>query len=191
VLRRTTSGWDRIGRRIVVLVCCLLAACGGGDGEERLPTPTQPPTTTAPAPPTTLSQEEADEAALRQLTQDWYEYRQGLFAGASDIELIGEYATDDYASAVRSRLDDFLASGDSIEIGDRTREVVEEVRVDSGDAEIDVCFFSDDRRLSAGGEVVNDTRGTSRSTLAAARTNAAWRLTGQELISEEEGDTCP
>lgn len=183
-------------RRIVLPLVCLLAfavgglgGCGDDDPAPGATATSPPPTTTAPA--TTLSQADQDEAALRQLTHDWYETVQSIYVDQSDPELAEEFITGEYLSNFLEDVEARRAAGMTSRRGQNSREAVTGLVIDGDAASIDTCNVDANVLLDADGEVVNDEVATFRFTTSAERTEDGWIFTKRIRHDEpEDGAQC-
>ncbi len=180
-------------RRCGVLAGLALVAAGAvaGCGDDANPSsarPTDPPTTTAPA--TTLTPEQADEAALRQLTEDWFEARSRVLHDGANPSLAGEFIAGEYLERFLQEVDEFRASDQHLERGARSREVIDAVQVAGDEATVTTCFVDADALFAADGSLVDDGVGTTRWSTTAHATQLGWRFASRTNTSSEEGDHC-
>jgi len=170
--------------------CLALASCGGDDDKEADPQPT----TTSPSTESTTTTEppaQTDEQALRQLAEDWYLVVRKVTYGELDLEAAGEFAAGTYLEALENDVREFQASGNRGERDDRTRSLVEDVKIDENSAVVTECLVDYDRLLDPSGGVLSDEVIATRFETAAERTADGWRFVDRDQLGDgTEGETC-
>jgi hypothetical protein len=185
-VRRTEGQW-KASKCLWVTVAVVLAVTGCSDDGSDDPAVT--PTITNPT--TTESREAADEAALRELTEGWYETLNAVLADGEDVALAEEYITGRYLEQFQTAVAERRAEGTTSESGPASREVIESIDVDGDMAVVETCVVDDGVLRSPEGEVLDDNVYTYRFSTAAERTpDGGWRFNSRDRASEEEGDLC-
>lgn len=171
---------------LLVVIGLVLAACGGDDADEADPQPT----TTAPT--TIESPEAADEAALRQLAEDWFDVsRQAYIDPDFDLARLDDFLTDDYLQGLTAQIEDYREAGHSSEPGEASRHMVEELTVEADSGLVTECIVDGEVLLDSDGAVINDAVVTRTVETTAVRTAVGWRFSNRESIAEDqEGDQC-
>lgn len=174
---------------LLVAFCAALVLAGacGGDDE---PDADRQPTTTAPS--TTASPEAADEAALRQLAEDWYEAVEAIYVGDREPEAAADYISDPYLSGFTEQVDQFKRSGRQAQITGESSHEIRSIIVEGDEATLIECVIDADVLLDADGSVLNDVVQANLYSTDAQRVDGGWRLTERETLAEEDGETsCP
>lgn len=161
--------------------CLTLTACGG-DSDDAEPQPT----TTSPA--TTQSQQQADEQALRQLAEDWYETYSQAFESQGDGSTASEFLVDPYLTQFLTQLDDLRASGNETVRNGRSRQTIEEVTVEGDTAVVTECVVNANVLVDSGGQVINDEVAVRRLETQAVRIEEGWRFSQRSVLDELESE---
>ena len=168
----------------VMSFCLTLVACGGGDDDAADPQPT----TTSPS--TTQSQEQADEQALRQLAEDWYEAIRLIYDEGADPEIAADYLVDPYLGGFIDQVEEYRAGTDVIESSPESAHEVRSIQVDGESAVVVECVVDADVRRAADGTVVDDSVVAKVFSTTATRSEAGWRLQERKTLTEQEGTEC-
>lgn len=182
-----------MGRKVIVLGLALtLLGCtddSGDDDATPRPTTTQPSTTTTDATTTT---EPDDEAQLRQLAEDWWETSRALYLDSDrSTDEISDYLTGDYLTGTVSQVEDFRETGNTSQLAEGSRHVIEEVVVNGTSAVLTECFVNADVLLDQDGNVLDDSVATRRYDTTASLGADGWRLVLRTQLGESQGgDQC-
>jgi hypothetical protein len=176
----------RIISATLIASCLALAACGGSDDETRpRPTTTAPSTST-----TTTTPASADEAALRQLAEDWYETYNFIFESRGSGEEAAGYLVDPYLTQFEEQVAEYLNSGNQTDISERSSQSIETVKLDGDSAVITECIVNANVLRGPGGEVLNDDVGARRIETVAVREPNGWRLSERRALEDVEEAEC-
>lgn len=186
---------SRSARRRVLAVCgtaAVVAILGCGDDKPDAPAPTiTSPSTTAPS---TLDPESEDEAALRQLAEDWFEAVRRIFIDGEDPALAEQYIAGDYLDQFRQHVLDNEAAGYITERDPegRSRTEIETISVEAGQGDITECLVDADILIDGKtGIIVNDGITARRLMTEATLTTSGWRLSKRLTIStHKNNETC-
>lgn len=188
---RSPSVRHRVGVLLALFLACVVGSgCGGDDG----PAASEPPSTTTPStePSTTLSPEAADERALRQLAEEWFEAVRRIFVDGEDPTLAEQYITGEYLEEFRQHVAEDAAAGHRTERDPqgRTRTTIEEISVSGDQGVITECVVNADVLIDASGQVLDDSVGVRRYTTTAQRTGDEWRLAQRTSTTLEGVESC-
>lgn len=167
----------------LAVFCLALVACGDGEDDAD-----PQPTTTSPS--TTQSPEEADEQALRQLAEDWDGAITEIYLEEASEASADQYLAEPYLTEFQAQLEDFRATGNQIEVTDRSGHQIESVDVEADAAAVIECVIDGDILRDQEGTVLNDAVEVKRYSTSAQRTAEGWRFTDRTTLPTEEGEVC-
>jgi hypothetical protein len=172
---------------LIIFGVILLPSCADDAPEE----PRSQPTTTAPSTTTTTtSPAQADEAALRQLAEDWYRELGARFEAGASTDGADRYLMDPYLTQFEQQVQDFLDSGNQTEISERSDQTIESVEVEGDSGVVVECVVNANILRGPDGDVINDEVAARRIETVARRGSDGWRLSERRILEELEEAEC-
>ncbi|MGI8938038.1 MAG: hypothetical protein ACR2JF_07480 [Iamia sp.] len=155
------------------------AACGSEDSAD-------------PPPPTTTSPTAADEEALRDLAEGWFEASRRIGIDGESPSLADQYLTAEYLTGFKDEIARRDSAGEAV-VGDpqgRSSNFVESIEVSGDEAQIVQCIVDADVLIrAADGSSLDDSVSAKRFESQAVETPSGWRFTSRSTVDEWEDQT--